>query len=96
MTSIRANGHLHEGRPSAMSTRSKAPEKVTIKIPRPLYEKIGHVIEGAGYNSVTDFVVYILRDIVSTHRFADHEAYTEEDLKAVKERLRSLGYLPEE
>ncbi len=79
-----------------MTKRSKAPEKVTIKIPRPLYEKISLVIEGAGYNSVTDFVVYLLRDIVSTHRVTDHEPYSEEELTAVKERLRSLGYLPEE
>jgi Arc/MetJ-type ribon-helix-helix transcriptional regulator len=75
--------------------RSKAPDKVTIKIPKPLYDKIGQVIEGAGYNSVTDFVVYVLRDIVSTHRIADHEPYSEEELERVKERLKSLGYLPE-
>jgi Arc/MetJ-type ribon-helix-helix transcriptional regulator len=76
--------------------RSKAPDKVTIKIPRPLYEKISQVIDGAGYNSVTDFVVYLLRDIVSTHRISEAEPYSEEELKLVKERLRSLGYLPEE
>jgi hypothetical protein len=84
------------GEACLVTKRSKAPEKVTIKIPRPLYEKISLVIEGAGYNSVTDFVVYLLRDIVSTHRISDHEPYSEEDVKLVKERLRSLGYLPDE
>ena len=44
-------------------------EKVTIKIPRPLYGKIAYVIEGAGYNSVTDFVVYVLRDLVASHEY---------------------------
>jgi len=68
-------------------------DKVTIKIPRPLYEKLSQVIEGAGYNSVTDFVVYVLRDIASTHALSETEPYTEDDLIRVKERLRSLGYL---
>ncbi len=79
-----------------MPKRSKAPDKVTIKIPRPLYAKISHVIEGAGYNSVTDFIVYVLRDIVSTHRISEAAPYSEEELRLVKERLRSLGYLPDE
>ena len=79
-----------------MLRRSKAPDKVTIKIPRPLYEKIGQVIEGAGYNSVTDFVVYLLRDIVTTHRVTEAEPYSPAELEVVKERLRRLGYLPGE
>jgi len=68
-------------------------DKVTIKIPRPLYQKLGQFIEGAGYNSVTDFVVYVLRDIASTHALSETEPYSEEELIQVKERLRSLGYL---
>lgn len=68
-------------------------DKVTIKIPRPLYEKLRQIIEGAGYNSVTDFVVYVLRDIASTHAMSETEPYAEEELIRVKERLRSLGYL---
>ncbi len=68
-------------------------DKVTIKIPRPLYEKLGQVIEGSGYNSVTDFVVYVLRDIASTHALPESQPYTDDELVRVKERLRSLGYL---
>jgi len=67
--------------------------KVTLKIPRPLYEKIGKLIEGAGYNSVTDFVVYVLRDIVSVHGGVEAEVYSEEELEQIKEHLRRLGYL---
>ena len=68
-------------------------DKVTIKIPRPLYDKLSQVIAGAGYNSVTDFVVYVLRDIASTHALSETEPYSEDELIKVKERLRSLGYL---
>jgi Arc/MetJ-type ribon-helix-helix transcriptional regulator len=77
-----------------MGKRSRGGDKVTIKIPRPLYEKIGAAIEGAGYDSVTDFIVYVLRDVVTTHELAAEERpYSEEDLEKVKARLRALGYL---
>lgn len=67
--------------------------KATIKIPRPLYEKIALLIEESGYNSVTDFVVYVLRDIVSVHGGVEEQVYSEEELRQVKEHLRRLGYL---
>jgi len=73
----------------ASDKRSKA----TIKIPRPLYEKIGRLIEDSGYNSVTDFICYVLRDIVGTHGGVSGEPYSEEELAQVKEHLRRLGYL---
>ena len=46
-----------------MGLRSKSAGKTTIKIPKPLYQRLSLLIEGAGYNSVTDFVVYVLRDL---------------------------------
>ncbi len=67
--------------------------KVTLKIPRPLYEKLQQVIEGTGYNSVTDFAVSVLRDLAATHELAEGRPYSAEELAQVKERLRSLGYL---
>ncbi len=77
-----------------MARKSRGGDKVTIKIPRPLYERIGQIIDGAGYNSVTEFVCYVLRDLVSTHALrAEGPDYSEEELERVKERLRSLGYL---
>lgn len=77
-----------------MNKRSLGSDKVTIKIPRPLYDKLSAAIDGAGYDSVTDFVVYVLRDIVSTHGLIqESHALTESEIATVKERLRSLGYL---
>jgi hypothetical protein len=40
---------------------------VTLKIPRPLYERLKLVIQGSGFHSVTEFAVYVLRDLVSHH-----------------------------
>ena len=39
---------------------------VTLKIPRQLYEKLQVIIADTGFHSVTEFVVYVLRDLVST------------------------------
>jgi len=71
----------------------KSSDKVTIKIPRPLYGKISTAIKGAGYNSVTDFVVYVLRDLVASHELAGRETTEPEDIDKVKQRLRALGYI---
>jgi len=67
-------------------------EKVTIKIPRPLYNKLKIILEGSGYNSVTDFVVYVLRDLVASSK-PPEESMSKSDLDAIKQRLRNLGYL---
>ena len=44
---------------------------VTLKIPRQLYEKLRVVIADTGFHSVTEFVVYVLRDLVSTDAAAE-------------------------
>jgi len=66
--------------------------KVTIKIPRPLYEKLLVILEGSGYNSVTDFVVYVLRDLVASSVRSEKKV-TEKELEEIKQRLKNLGYL---
>ena len=50
----------------SVSKRKSADSKVTIKIPGPLYNRIAKIVAGSGFNSVTDFIVYVLRDLVST------------------------------
>ncbi len=73
-------------------------DKVTIKIPKPLYEKLKKVIEGTGYSSVTEFVVYVLRDLISVDSMQKSQQegmvqLTEEEIRAIKKRLRNLGYM---
>ena len=71
----------------------KLSSKVTLKIPRPLYDKISRVIEGSGYNSVTDFVVYVLRDLIASHNVPGSAGFSNDDIEMVKQRLAGLGYL---
>lgn len=68
-------------------------EKVTIKIPKPLYTNLKEIIRGTGFNSVTDFIVYVLRDIASSHGRAAGEPLSADEIRLIRERLKSLGYL---
>jgi hypothetical protein len=76
---------------------SQRPADVTLKIPRPLYEQLGQVIDGTGFRSVTEFAVYVLRDLVASQRAeqagAPPEQLSREELDAVRRRLQALGYL---
>ena len=67
--------------------------KVTIKIPRELYQKLGQMIQGTGFSSVTEFITFVLRNLASGGDIKGEDKLTEEEVKAVRERLRRLGYL---
>jgi len=67
--------------------------KVTIKIPRELYLKLGKMIEDTGFSSVNEFIVFIMRTLASGGKVKDGDKLSEEEIKAVRERLRRLGYL---
>ena len=67
-----------------------AEETIKISIPLSLYKKIKEKIHETGFSSVSDYVTYVLREILSED---EEEEFTEEDEEKVKERLRSLGYL---
>ena len=71
-------------------------DDVTLKIPRPLYERLRQVIDGTGFHSVTEFCVYVLRDLVSSQTppaAAAEEGLTHEEIVAIRRRLQALGYL---
>ncbi|MFO7814451.1 MAG: CopG family transcriptional regulator [Halanaerobiales bacterium] len=73
--------------------------KATIKIPRNLYNNLNQIIENSGFNSVTEFIVYVLRDLVSSQKMNNEdisdtrEELSNEEVKMIKKRLKSLGYL---
>lgn len=87
----------------------KGDPDVTIKIPRPLYEQLKQVIGGSGFHSVTEFIVYVLRDLMSHHAEGrglpaipkpevadgptDVDPLSPDEIEAIRKRLSSLGYL---
>ncbi len=68
-------------------------DKVTIKIPRELYNKLQEMIEETGFSSVTEFIVFVLRTLAMSGRIKEQDTLTDDEVKAVKERLKKLGYL---
>jgi hypothetical protein len=67
-------------------------DRVTLKIPRPLYLQLQQVVVGTGFRSVNEFVVHVLRDLVS-ETGARPTALTEKEVELIRARLRKLGYL---
>ena len=67
--------------------------KVTVKIPRPLYRRIQQVVEGSGFNSPTDFIVYVLRDLMGEAEQDTKHEFSQDELEDVKRKLKNLGYL---
>jgi hypothetical protein len=65
---------------------------VTLKIPRQLYDRLAQVIEGTGFRSVTEFCVYVLRDLVAAQGMSEGQLPPDQ-VDIVRGRLRSLGYL---
>ena len=70
--------------------------KVTIKIPRELYQKLRKIIDGTGFSSVNEFIVFVMRSVASGGEIGSEDRFTAEEIKAVRERLKRLGYLREE
>jgi len=70
--------------------------KVTIKIPRELYQRLGQMIGDTGFSSVTEFIVFVMRSLASSGRINGEDTLTAEEVRAIRERLRRLGYLKEE
>ena len=67
--------------------------KVTLKIPRQLYDNMQEIIKSSGFNSVTDFAVYCLRDIVYNTKKNKEKKLSNQEVDSVRDRLKSLGYL---
>ncbi len=62
-----------------------------MKIPRPLYDRLKTVIDGSGFSSVNEFVVYVLRDLLSTG-LEENAELSKEETEAIRKRLKNLGY----
>ncbi len=71
-------------------------DKVTIKIPRELYRRLGQMIAGTGFSSVNEFIVFVMRSLASSGEISGEDNLTAEEVRAIRERLKKLGYLKEE
>ena len=62
---------------------------VNISIPRPLYERCEELIQGTGFRSVTEFIVFVMRETVAGLR----GQLTDDAESKIVTRLKALGYL---
>jgi ribosomal protein L19E len=70
--------------------------KVTLKIPRELYQRLSQMVAGTGFSSVTELIVFVMRTLASGGEIRGPDRLTAEEVRAIRERLRKLGYLKEE
>ncbi|RLF23869.1 MAG: CopG family transcriptional regulator [Thermoprotei archaeon] len=67
-------------------------EKVSVEIPKALYDKIKEFIDKhGGFKSVEEFVCFVLEQVLEEE--TTERPYTPEEEEEIKRRLRALGYL---
>jgi Arc/MetJ-type ribon-helix-helix transcriptional regulator len=65
-------------------------EPVTnVSIPNDLYEQIASAIKDKGFETVDDYITYVLRISIGKSR----EYFDPEDQEKVTSRLKALGYM---
>ena len=67
-------------------------QKKTVSIPTNLYDAIQERVEGTEFNSVEEYVTFVLEEVIKDDD-EEETAFTAEDEEEVKKRLRALGYL---
>ncbi len=66
----------------------------TVSIPTQLHKKIKGRIEGTGFTSVSDYVTFVLREVIASLEEENRdEAFTHKEEEKVKQRLKALGYI---
>ena len=78
-----------------MSKEEHRVEYTTVSIPKPLAEKVRERMKGTGFSSVSSYVTYVLRQVLSSIEEEERskQAFTKEEEEKVKQRLRDLGYI---
>ncbi|OYT45520.1 MAG: hypothetical protein B6U85_08595 [Desulfurococcales archaeon ex4484_42] len=78
-----------------MSEEERKGKYTTVSIPITLYNRIKELIKDTGFTSVSQFVTYILREVVASmeREKLESEALTPEDKEKIIEKLKRLGYI---
>ena len=70
-------------------------EYTTVSIPKLLAARIKERMKGTGFSSVSSYVTYVLRQVISSIEDDEQskQAFTKKEEEKVKQRLRDLGYI---
>ena len=66
-------------------------EKKTVLLPAELYSKVEERLKATDFGSVDEYVEFVLEEVVKEAE--EEKAFSEEEEKEVKKRLKDLGYL---
>ena len=73
-----------------MSTPSPTPPTRTIQLPEEIVRAIEERMRGSSFESPDAFIAFVLGRLLDQH---GEGAFSAEDERVLKERLRSLGYI---
>jgi len=78
-----------------MSEDEHKVDYTTVSIPKVLADKVKERMKGTGFSSVSSYVTYVLRQVLSSieEEEKSKQAFTKEEEEKVKQRLRDLGYI---
>jgi Arc/MetJ-type ribon-helix-helix transcriptional regulator len=66
----------------------------TVSIPVSLRTRLQGLISGSSFKSVSDYVTYVLREVVAMHESEKlAQPFDEKDVEKIKARLKALGYI---
>ena len=68
-------------------------ESKTVHISANLYDRIAERMSGAGFDSVEEYVTFVLEEILRDEGEEERPTFSKEEEEEVKKRLRALGYL---
>ena len=67
-------------------------KRTTVSIPTALYRQLEEMTRGTGFASVSEYVTYVLREVVALKKGKDPHL-APEDLEQIRKKLEALGYL---
>lgn len=79
-----------KGKYKKMSNEKKF---ASVAIPMLLYKKVKKRIKGTEFSSVSDYVTYVLKEVLTEEESPEEEIFSEKEEKQIKSRLKALGYL---
>ncbi len=68
-------------------------EKKNVPIPAGLYDEIDQRVKDTEFNSVEEYVTFVLEEVLKDDEDEEEIVFSQEDEEEVKKRLKALGYL---
>ena len=73
-------------------SKPKEENHIPVPIPAPLFYKIQKRVDETEFESVSDYVTYLLRQVLAETE-EEESVFTKEEEEKIKQRLKALGYL---